>query len=102
MVGNTKEPGHQTLEKAKPLKGIQIIILTMVSSELERLMARVFTLGLMARCMMVSGFKAESRAMVFGEASIMIIILENGFSLKHMGMEFIIGQMAIGMRGNGG
>ena len=52
--------------------------------------------------MMGSGFKAVSRAMEFGEESIMIIILVNGFSLKHMDMECIIGQMVIGMRGSGG
>lgn len=101
LVGNMKEVGLQTSGKAKDLRDIQIIILIMASSELEKPMARVFTLGLMVRCMMGSGFKAVSRAMVFGEVSIMIIILANGFSLKHMDMEFIIGQMVIDMKVNG-
>ena len=97
-----REHGPQTFEKAKVLRDIKIITLIMASSELERLMAKVCTLGLMEKFMMVSGFKAVNRAMVFGEVSIMIIILVNGFSLKHTGMECIIGQMAIGMKGNGG
>lgn len=57
--------------------------------------------GLMERYMMESGFKVASKAMAFGKGLIMIIILVNGFSQKHMDMECIIGQMAIGMRGNG-
>ena len=76
-------------------------LVTLASFIITIYMARVFTLGLRVRCMMGSGFKAVSRAMVFGEVSIMIIILANGFSLKHMDMEFIIGQMVIGMKVNG-
>ena len=102
LGGNMKVLGCQIYEKAKGLRDIQIIILIMASSERERLMERVCIHGLMERCMMGSGFKAVSRAMEFGEESIMIIILVNGFSQKHMDMECIIGQMVIGMRGSGG
>ena len=84
------------------MRDIQIITLIMASFERERLMERECIHGVMARCMMGSGFKAVSRAMEFGEESIMIIILVNGFSLKHMDMECIIGQMVIGLRGSGG
>ena len=69
-----KEVGYQTSEMVKVLRDIQIITLIMASSEMERLMAKVCILGLMERFMMVSGFKAVSRAMAFGEVSIMIII----------------------------
>ena len=69
-----KEAGYQTSEMVKALRDIQIITLIMASLEMVRLMARVCILGLMERFMMVSGFKAGSRAMAFGEVSIMIII----------------------------
>lgn len=58
----------------KALRDIQIITLIMASLEMVRLMAKVCILGLMERFMMVSGFKAESRVMAFGEVLIMIII----------------------------
>jgi hypothetical protein len=46
----------------------------MDSLEAVRLMARVCILGLMGKFMMESGFKAESKAMAFGEGLIMITI----------------------------
>ena len=97
-----KAPGLRISEKAKLSRGIPIITRIMASLEGARPMARGSIRGPMERSMMASGFRVGSRAMGFGEGLIMITILVNGVSQKHMGTECIIGQMAIGMRDNGG
>ena len=56
------------------MRDIQIIILIMVISKMEKQMAKECILGLTGKFTMVNGFKVESRAMVFGEELIMIII----------------------------
>lgn len=78
-----------------------MVIHIMVSSELEKLMVRVFINGIMERSMMVSGIMVSNMVMVFGKVSLVIPILVNGDILKQKDMVFIIGRQEIGMRENG-
>ena len=96
-----KAVGPMTLGMDRALRDIRIKILFMDILKMAKLMARGFILGVMASCMMDSGCRVENKVLAYGEEFLMIIILENGFLLKLMGMEFINGLMEIDMKANG-
>jgi hypothetical protein len=78
-----------------------MVILIMVISRWEKQMVRESIPGLMVRYMMVNGFKALNKVMVFGEDCIMIVILENGKNRKLMGMVYTLGKMETDTKANG-
>ena len=96
-----KAVGPMTLGMDRALRDIRIKILFMDILKMAKLMARGFILGVMASCMMDSGCRVANKVLAYGEEFLMIIILENGFLLKLMGMEFINGLMEIDMKANG-
>jgi hypothetical protein len=96
-----KAVGPMTLGMDRALRDIRIKILFMDILKMAKLVARGFILGVMGSCMMDSGFRVANKVLAYGEEFLMIIILENGFLLKLMGMEFINGLMEIDMKANG-
>jgi hypothetical protein len=96
-----KAPGRRILGMVKLLSDTQTATATMVTLRWERLMEKVFILGQMEKFTMVSGFKALSKGMEFGEDFITTRILVNGLSQKLMAMVFIHGKMVIVMKASG-
>jgi hypothetical protein len=96
-----KAPGRRILGMVKLLSDTQTAIATMATLRWEKLMEKVFILGHMEKFTMVSGFKALSKAMEFGEDFITTRILVNGLSQKLMAMVFIHGRMVIVMKASG-
>jgi hypothetical protein len=65
-------------------------------------MVKEFINGAMVRFMMANGRMVSKRDTVFGKDYLEILILENGRTVKQMGMESINGKMVIDMKENGG
>lgn len=64
-------------------------------------MGRVFTLGRMERYMMVNGTMDSSMGMACGRVLKGILTLESGSSQELRDMEFMYGEMGIGMKESG-
>ena len=64
-------------------------------------MEKVFTHGLMAKFMTVSGFLGSNKVTEFGKVLELTLILENGMHLRLMASEFILGLMVIAMKASG-
>jgi hypothetical protein len=75
-----------------------MVILMRETSSMVRLTARVFIIGLMARCMMVNGRRVSKMDTECGEVYLVIVIWVNGLKVKLMDMEFISGKMVIGLK----
>jgi hypothetical protein len=101
MDVSMRECGRKTWGMVRVLNVILMVILIMVISRWEKQMVRESIPGLMVRYMMVNGFKALNKVMVFGEDCIMIVILENGKNRKLMGMVYTLGKMETDTKANG-
>jgi hypothetical protein len=99
--GNMKEIGKTIWDMEEALKDIQMVILTMGSSNLVRLMVKVSIHGKMVKFMMENGMVDWNTVMEFGKVFMVILILENGEFLKLKDMVFIHGKMGIDMKANG-
>jgi len=88
-------------EMEKVMKDTKTEIHILASLEMEKLMAKEFTLGLTLKYMMESEIWVSSKAMGYGKGYKVIHILENGNVHVLMDTVFIHGRMEIGMKGNG-
>ena len=64
-------------------------------------MEKEFINGIMVRFMMENGFMDKKTVSEFGKDCIMIVIKENGKTIKLKDLELIYGVMEIGMKENG-
>lgn len=97
MKVNGKETRGMEMDMKFSKMGIAIedSILTTNRTEKE------FINGIMEKFMMESGFKDKKTVSEFGKDYIMIVIRENGKTIKLKGLELIFGVMGIGMKENG-
>jgi hypothetical protein len=78
-----------------------MVIHMRVTSSMVRLMVKEFIIGLMVRCMMVSGRKVSKMDTVCGEVYLVTVIWDNGLKVKPMVMVCISGKMVIDLRVHG-
>jgi hypothetical protein len=101
MVGSMREYGKMILGMVKDLSVMQTEIHILVTLAREKLMAKVFTLGKMARYSMESGIKDLSTDTVYGKEFMETHLLVNGIVQKLMAMVSTHGPIMTGMRVNG-
>lgn len=96
-----KAVGWRTRGAERALRGMLTEIPTMACSSRAKRMGKGCTLGRMDRCTTESGITASSKATGFGKETETTAISENGLRVEPMAMEFIPGQMVIGMKASG-
>ena len=97
----TKEIGLMTRDMVEAMKNMRMVISIKENIRMEKLMGKVYIFGKMENHMTVNGSMEPRRVMVFGEALIMIHILDSGRTAKQRDMVSMHGKMEIDMKVNG-
>ena len=92
--------GRKIRETGEVMSGSRMEVFTLANSKITSLLARVYILGGMERCMTENGKRARRKDMECGEASTGTAILENGRTANKRDMESTSGKMGTSSRVN--
>jgi hypothetical protein len=102
MEGDMKEAGKEMLDMEKGLNYILMEINIKVNFKMEKLMELELIVGGMAKFMKVNGVMVLEMVKVSGrELVVKMYIWETGSRIELRDMVLTLGQMVIGMMGNG-